>query len=76
MNGARYVSKFENATFSCLFKDTLIGALALHAFSEIIRKRYEEDSIRIVVSGKETDFRSKALLDLMAPGGGPENRLL
>ena len=67
-------SDFLGATFSCLFKDTLMGALALHAFSEMIRKRYEEDSIRIVVSDKETDFRSKALLDLMAPGGDTENR--
>ena len=67
-------SDFLGATFSCLFKDTLMGALALHAFSEMVRKRYEEDSIRIVVSGEVTDFRSKALLDLMAPGGERENR--
>ena len=51
-----------------------MGALALHAFSEMVRKRYEEDSIRIVVSDKGTGFRSKALLDLMAPGGDTENR--
>ena len=67
-------SEFLGATFSCLFKDTLMGALALHAFSEMIRKRYEEDGIRIVVSDKETDFRSKALLDLMAPKKEREDR--
>ena len=67
-------SDFLGATFSCLFKDNLMGALALHAFSEMIRKRYEEDGIRIVVSGEVTNFRSKALLDLMAPGGDTENR--
>ncbi len=67
-------SEFLGATFSCLLKDTLMGALALHAFSEMVRKRYEEDNIRIVVSGKETDFRSKALLDLMSPGKEIEDR--
>ena len=51
-----------------------MGALALHAFSEMIRKRHEEDGIRIVVSDKETDFRSKALLDLMAPKKEREDR--
>ena len=71
-------SEFLGATFSCLFKDTLMGALALHAFSEMIRKLYEEDGVRIVVSDKGTDFRSKALLDLMFPGKGkrrPESGL-
>ena len=59
-------SQFLGATFSVYFKDNLMGALALHAFAEMIRKRYEEDRVRILVSGEEMRIQNDALLELFS----------
>ena len=55
-------SHFLDATFSVYFKDTLMGALALHEFMEMIRHKYEEQKVR-------TLFKNEALLDVLACGG-------
>jgi len=65
-------SGFLDATFSVYFKDTLMGALALHSFTEMIRRRYEDESIRILVSEEEILFKNEALLDVLAIEGKPE----
>ena len=51
-------SGFLDATFSVYFKDTLMGALALHSFTEMIRRRYEDEGIRILVSEEEILFKN------------------
>jgi len=58
-------SAFLDATFSVYFKDTLMGALALHSFTEMIRRRYEDESIRILVSEEENphSLRFASLVD-------------
>ncbi len=65
-------SGFLDATFSVYFKDTLMGALALHSFTQMIRRRYEDESIRILVSEEEILFKNEALLDVLAGEGEPE----
>ncbi len=37
---AYYTNEFLKATFSVHLKDNIFGALALHAFAEMIRKTY------------------------------------
>ena len=65
-------SGFLDATFSVYFKDTLMGALALHSFTDMIRRRYEDESIRILVSREEILFKNEALLDVLADQGEPK----
>ena len=66
-------SKFLDATFSCYFKDTLMGALALHEFMEMIRRKYEKQEIRTLVSREEILFKNEALLEVLA-GEGEKKR--
>ena len=68
-------SGFLDATFCCYFKDTLMGALALHEFLEMIRRKYEEKRIRTLVSSEEILFKNEALLDVLACTGGKEKAL-
>ena len=62
-------SGFLDATFCCYFKDTLMGALALHEFLEMIRGKYEEKQIRTLLSGEEILFKNQAFLDVLTGGG-------
>ena len=66
-------SGFLDATFSVYFKDTLMGALALHEFMEMIRRKYEEREVRTLVSAEEILFKNEALLDVLA-GVGEKKR--
>ena len=45
-------SHFLDAMFSVYFKDTLMDVLALLEFTEMIRRRYEEQQVRKLVSGE------------------------
>ena len=65
-------SRFLDATFSVYFKDTMMGALALHEFIEMIRRKYEEQQVRTLVSGEEILFKNEALLDVLAGEEGKE----
>jgi hypothetical protein len=65
-------SHFLDATFSVYFKDTLMGALALHEFIEMIRRKNEEREVRTLLSEEEIHFKNEALLDVLAIGGEKE----
>ena len=65
-------SRFLDATFSVYFKDTLMGALALHEFMAMIRRKYEEREVRTLVSREEILFKNEALLDVLAGEGEKE----
>jgi len=62
---AYFRSDFLDATFSVYFKDTITGALALHTFSEMLRKKYEQKEIDFLLSEQELPFRHEALLDIV-----------
>ena len=65
-------SGFLDATFSVYFKDTLMGALALHEFMEMIRRKYEEREVRTLLSEEEIHFKNEALLNVLASEEGKE----
>ncbi len=62
---AYFKSEFLNATFSVFFQNTITGTLALHTFSEMIRKKYEQKEIDFILSEAQVPFRSEALLDVV-----------
>ena len=65
-------SGFLDATFSVYFKDTLMGALALHEFLQMIRRKYEEKEVRTLLSQEEILFKNEALLDVLSGGSGKD----
>ena len=67
MNGdfvAYYKSDFLTATYSVYFKDTIMGALALNSFYEMLKHKYP-GQIDFCVSEYEHEYKSKALLDVL-----------
>ena len=66
---AYYRSEPLEATFSVYFNDSLTGAMALHEFAEMIRKRYGVDGVRLELSDQAVVFRSPAVLDVLTASG-------
>ena len=71
---ARFSSQLYGATFAVHFPDSILGALALHSFAEMLRKHYDARTIRFELTGTATPMRSPALVDLLGslPGAPPE----
>ena len=59
-------SAYLDATYAVYFKDSLMGGLALHSFIGMIERKYEDQSIRVLVSEEELLFKNEALLDVLA----------
>ena len=64
---ASFRSEPLDATFSVYFRDNLAGALALHAFSDMIRHQYEVNEIRLELTDQAVVFKSQAVLDVLVP---------
>jgi len=62
---AYFTSDFLGATFSVYFKDSIMGAIALHDFSEMLKGKYEKERIEFVVSEEKMRFKSRDLLEAM-----------
>ena len=66
---AHYASEVLKADFCVYVKDSIFGALALQAFSEMIRKafgkHYRTGEIDFDLSRDPASFRSRALLDVV-----------
>ena len=65
---ASFCSEPLDATFSVYFRDNLSGALALHAFADMIRYQYGVSQVSLEISDKAVLFKSQAVLDVLAPG--------
>ena len=59
-------SAYLDATFAVYFKDSLMGGLALHSFIGMVERKYEDQSIRVLISEEELLFKNEALLDVLA----------
>ena len=66
---AHYASEVLKADFCVYVKDSIFGALALQAFSEMIRKafgkHYRSGEIDFELSQNPASLRSRALMDLV-----------
>ena len=62
-----------DATFSVYFHDNLMGALALHDFAEMIRKKFGVESVRLELSDQAVVFRSPAVLDVLTARASSRN---
>ena len=62
---AFYKSHMLNATYSVYFKDTIMGALALNAFYEMLQHTYH-GQIDFCVEEHALQFKNQALLDVLS----------
>ena len=58
-------SEFLKATFSVFFNDSVYGSVALVDFSEMLKRKYDEDKVTFVISNEKITFQNPNLLDLM-----------
>jgi len=76
---AYFRSEPLDATFSLYFRDSLMGAIAVHQFAEMLRKSYGVDGVRLELCDQALVFRSPAVLDVLTAkasgrNGGPLQR--
>jgi hypothetical protein len=62
---AYYKSDFLDATYSVYFRDNMMGFVAFHSFSEMIKGKYGGARIDFEISDEKMQFKSKALLEVM-----------
>jgi hypothetical protein len=62
---AYYKSDMLSCTYSVYFKDTIMGALALNAFYEMLKHNYP-GQIDFCVEDHELQFKNQALLDVLS----------
>ncbi len=63
---AYYKSDFLDATYSVYFRDNIMGLVAFHNFSEMIKKKYGKAEVDFVISDEKMQFKSKTLLEVMS----------
>jgi hypothetical protein len=62
---AYYKDEFMRATFCVAFKDSILGAVALNRFIEMIKTFFEIKRIPVTISEIKFEVKSKALLDVL-----------
>ena len=60
---ARYHTEVLGATYSVEFEDTVMGGIALHGFSEMLRLKFGLRRVELVVEDQTLRFRSRAVVD-------------
>ena len=66
---ARWSSQFFGATYAVQFPDSILGALALNTFAEMLRRHYDARCIRFELTGTVTPrLPSGANVTWLVPG--------
>jgi len=66
---AYHKSDFLDATYSVYFRDNIMGFVAFHNFSEMIKSKYADARVEFVTSDEKMHFKSKVLLEVMSSNG-------
>jgi hypothetical protein len=65
-----YIAYFKDeilqASFCVAFKDSILGAVALNRFIDMIKTFFEIKKIPLFVSDEKFKIKSKAMLDILA----------
>jgi len=57
-----------NASFSVCFTDSIIGAIALNEFFQMIKNKYIKESIEFIISDEKVNIKNQCLLDEIKGG--------
>jgi len=62
---AFYNLELLGATFSMCFKDNIMGAMAPHSFSEMLKSKYDKQRIAFELCEEQARFHDRDLLEAM-----------
>ena len=62
---AHFKSEILGATFAVSFKDNILGAVALHNFTTMLSKKYEQDDIKFLISKETTEIETEAIAEVV-----------
>ena len=69
-----FIAYFKNpvlqASFSVCFTDSIVGAIALNEFFQMLKFKYSEESFEFVISGERVKIKNECLLNQI---GGSKN---
>ena len=68
---AYFSSGLLGSTYSVYFHDNIMGAIALHGFAEMIRMKYEVDTV-IIKTDEDRFCQDEAVIDVMNMHSGQE----
>ena len=71
---AYFSSGLLASTYSVYFHDNIMGAIALHGFAEMIRMKYDVDTV-IIETDEDRFCRDEAVIDVMNMHSGMESTL-
>ena len=60
---AYFKHEFLKSTFFVFFTDSIIGAVALNHFFQMLKNKYNEESFNFVISDEEIKFKNEHLLN-------------
>ena len=60
---AYYRNEFLQSSYSVFFNDSILGAIALNRFYEMIRSNFELKNLTLAISNDMIRFKNKALLE-------------
>jgi hypothetical protein len=63
---AFYKHEFFKTTFAVFFNDSIVGAVSLTHFFEMIRMQFAIEHLEIVVSNEMYELKNPALLDILS----------
>jgi hypothetical protein len=62
---ASFKSEILGATFAVCFKDNILGSVALHHFTTMLSKKYEQDDIKFLLSKDVTEIETGAIAEVV-----------
>ena len=60
---AYFRNEFLKSTFFVCFTDSIIGAVALNDFFQMLKTKYDKESFSFEISGNEIKFKNQELLN-------------
>ena len=65
----RYIAHFKSeilgATFALCFKDNILGSVALHHFTNMLSKKYEQEDIKFLISKETKQIETEAIAEVV-----------
>jgi hypothetical protein len=62
---ASFKSEILGATFAVCFKDNILGSVALHHFTTMLSKKYEQDDIKFLISRETEQIETEAIAEVV-----------
>ncbi|MBN2545217.1 MAG: hypothetical protein JXB50_05420, partial [Spirochaetes bacterium] len=62
---AYFTDEFMQASYCVIFKDSILGAVSLNRFIDMIKTFFDIKKLAVFISEEKFEIKSKALLDVL-----------